>query len=88
MKQLLVIITTLCTFSVSAQYSKAAMDSINKSTQADFEQMLGQLGITPVECRPGPSGNPSDAHAANRLEQKVNQYTLPDPLVLKDGKKN
>ena len=87
MKQLLVIITTLCSFSVTAQYSKAAMDSINKITQADFQQMLVQLGIKPSECRPGPSGNPSDAHAANRREEKVNQYTLPDPLVLKDGKK-
>jgi hypothetical protein len=49
--------------------------------------MLGQLGIPKSAKRPGPSGNPNDPNAANRLEEKVNTYSLPDPLMLKNGKK-
>ena len=50
------------------------MDSINKLTQADYAQMLMQLGIKANEKRPGASGNPNDSNAANRFEEKVNQY--------------
>jgi len=80
----------LLLFSLSAtaqQLSQAQRDSINRVTQADYENMLGQLGIQKNELRPGPSGNPSAPNAANRFEDKVNAYTLPDPLVLKNGKK-
>ncbi len=74
-------------FQAQAQFSQAARDSINRITQTDFEQMLSQLGVAKNDMRPGPSGNPSAPHAANRFEDKVNRYTLPDPLVLKSGKK-
>ena len=48
--------------------------------------MMGLLGITAL--RPGPSGNPKAPNAANYDESKANPYpTLPDPLVLKNGKK-
>ena len=87
MKKLLVMIMVFCSLSATAQFSKAAMDSLNKFTRADYQQMLDQLGIKPNENRPGPSGNPNDANAANRIEEKVNRYLLPDPLVLKNGKK-
>lgn len=61
-------------------------DSINKATQQDYRQMLSQLGIT--NTRPGPSGNPSAPDAANTDESKASPYaTLPDPLVLNNGKK-
>lgn len=57
-----------------------------QATQADYENMLVQLNIT--STRPGPSGNPSAPNAANSDEAKATQYTsLPDPLVLKNGKK-
>ena len=57
-----------------------------QATQADYENMLVQLHIT--STRPGPSGNPSAPNAANSDEAKATQYTsLPDPLVLKNGKK-
>jgi hypothetical protein len=85
MKQLLVILMIHCSLSATAQFSQAARDSINKLTQADYQQMLDQLNINPNEKRPGVSGNPNDANAANRVEEKVNQYKLPDPLVLKNG---
>ena len=48
--------------------------------------MLAVLSIT--STRPGPSGNPSAPNAANIDESKASPYTtLPDPLVLKNGKK-
>ncbi|MEO5594088.1 MAG: hypothetical protein ABIR15_16495 [Chitinophagaceae bacterium] len=58
-------------------------DSINRVTQQDYSQMLGQLHIQ--STRPGPSGNPQAANAANTDESKINTYTLPAPLVLKNG---
>lgn len=87
MKQLLLAFSTLFSLSVIAQFSQAARDSINKLTQEDYQQMLDQLIIKRNEMRPGPSGNPADANAANRLEEKINPYQLPDPLILKNGKK-
>ena len=67
-----------------AQLSQAARDSIGRLSTQDHEQMKKQLGIT-VANRPGPSGNPEAANAANRDESKVNKYTLPNPLILKNG---
>lgn len=84
------IITTLLiavTITSYGQPSQAARDSINKLTQSDYNQMIAQLGILPSQIRRGASGNPKDADAANREESKVNKYILPDPLVLKNGKK-
>lgn len=68
------------------QLSQAARDSLNRITQTDYEQMLGQLGLKRSDMRPGPSGNPSAPNAANRFEDRVNQYTLPDPLTFKNGR--
>lgn len=54
--------------------------------QADYKNMLAQLKIT--STRSGPSGNPSAPNAANTDESKATPYTsLPDPLLLKNGKK-
>jgi hypothetical protein len=62
------------------------IDSINKVTRQDYQNMLQQLNITSV--RPGPSGNPQAPNAANIEEEKATPYTsLPDPLTLKNGKK-
>src|ERR1044071_3589155 len=61
-------------------------DSINRVTQQDYKTMLAQLNIT--STRPGPSGNPSAPNAANTDESQASPYTtLPDPLILKSGKK-
>jgi len=62
-------------------------DSTNRVTQADYNQMLGQLNIKSV--RPGANGNdPKAPNAANYDETKANPYpNLPDPLILKNGKK-
>ncbi len=61
-------------------------DSMRNLTQKDYNNMLAQLNIT--STRPGPSGNPSAPNAANIDESKASPYTsLPDPMVLKNGKK-
>lgn len=86
MKKLLFlpIAALICTIS-QAQFNRKAMDSINKLSYADYSQMLEQLHI--ASTRPGPSGNPSAPDAANTDESKATTYTsLPDPLVLNNGK--
>lgn len=68
-----------------AQMSQAERDSIARLSAEDHEQMRQQLGIN-VANRPGPSGNPSAPNAANRNEANVAPYSLPDPLIFKNGK--
>jgi hypothetical protein len=81
---ILIILSALPAF---AQLSQAERDSINRLTQVDYENMLSQIGLERNAMRRGPSGNPLDSNAANRFEDKVRPYQLPDPLVLKNGKK-
>ncbi|MFN8253541.1 MAG: polysaccharide deacetylase family protein [Ferruginibacter sp.] len=70
------------------QANDKAAKAQQEATQADYENMLTQLNIPPASKRPGPSGNPSAPNAANSDESKATQYTsLPDPLVLNNGKK-
>jgi hypothetical protein len=70
-----------------AQFSKRAQDSIYQITVKDYQDMLHQLGIT--KLRPGVSGmDPKAPDYANYDESKANPYpNLPDPLMLKNGKK-
>lgn len=84
---------SFCCFLVfSFQYSfaqfrltKAQQDSIWNITQKDYQFMLNQLNIKSV--RPGPSGNPKDANAANSDEKLATPYSsLPNPLILNNGK--
>jgi len=60
---------------------------INKLTEEDHKDMLAKLKITSL--RSGVNGNdPNAPNAANYDEAKANPYPdLPDPLVLKNGKK-
>lgn len=59
---------------------------IQQATQLDYKKMLAQLKID--STRRGPSGNPAAPNAANIDESKASPYTsLPDPLILKNGKK-
>ena len=57
------------------------------TAQQDHQQMMDQLHIATL--RPGADGNHPDApNAANYDEAKANPYPkLPDPLVLKSGKR-
>ena len=87
MKKTFLLLSFVVTLQAHAQPSQAARDSLNRITRADYEQMLGQLGLKPGDMRPGPSGDPSAPNAANRFEDKIAPYALPDPLQLKNGKK-
>jgi hypothetical protein len=62
-------------------------DSIGKLSWSDHRQMMDQLHI--ASLRPGVNGNdPTAQDAANYDEAKANPYpVLPDPLVLRNGKK-
>ncbi len=66
---------------------RRSADSIRELTELDYKQMLSQLGIQSI--RPGANGNnPQAPNAANYDEAKANPFPdLPDPLVLKNGKK-
>jgi len=87
----LALLLTLLAAAGHAQFRMSAADSlrrdsINRVTQQDYKNMLGQLSIT--STRPGPSGNPQAPNAANIDEAKASPYTtLPDPLILNNGKK-
>lgn len=85
MKRILFFLIVVTGYNVChAQLSQAARDSIARLSARDYEEMKKQLGVT-APNRPGPSGNPAAPNAANRDESKVNQYVLPDPLMLKNG---
>jgi hypothetical protein len=66
---------------------RRAADSVRQLTESDYRQMLAQLNISSI--RPGANGNnPQAPNAANYDEAKANPYPdLPDPLLLKNGKK-
>src|SRR6476620_4908151 len=95
MKTFNCLIALLIVSHMYAQPPRSAADSIRrdslmrvmqKATQQDYQNMLEQLHIT--STRPGPSGNPQAPNAANNDEAKASPYTtLPDPLILKNGKK-
>lgn len=87
MKNLLFFFLSLSFHLTHAQPTQAERDSIARYTRIDYLHMLDQLGIQESALRPGPSGNPEAPNAANRFEEKVRPYTLPDPLVLNSGEK-
>jgi hypothetical protein len=66
---------------------QAQMQAQQAATREDHQRMMKLLNIT--ELRPGANGSNKDApNYANYDESKVKPYSpLPDPLVLKNGKK-
>ncbi len=91
------LLTTLFSFAQKTPVDSLRQDSLRRSrlaaqqvmqqaTSQDYKTMLAQLHIDAT--RPGPSGNPQAPNGANSDESKASPYTsLPDPLVLKNGKK-
>jgi hypothetical protein len=69
-----------------ARDAAAPAPPVEMTAQEDHKRMLGLLGIEAL--RPGPSGNPQAPNRANADESKANPYpTLPEVLVMKNGKK-
>jgi hypothetical protein len=58
---------------------------VQLTVEQDHQRLLDLLHITAL--RRGPDGDPRSPNAANVDESKVAPYSLPDPLVLKNGKK-
>jgi hypothetical protein len=59
---------------------------VQMSAQEDHQRLMDLLQITSL--RRGPDGNPNSPNAANSDESRANPYpNLPDPLVLKDGRR-
>ena len=83
---LIILLFVLTSNSFFSQFGPA-WDSIKKVTEQDHQYMMGLLNITSL--RPGVNGmDPNAPNAANYDESKANPYpNLPDPLVLKNGRK-
>ena len=66
---------------------RRSADSVRQLTEQDHQDMMDQLKITSL--RQGANGsNPNAPNAANYDETKANPFPeLPDPLILKSGKK-
>lgn len=58
---------------------------VHLTAEQDHQRLLDLLHITALRC--GPDGDPKSPNAANVDESKVAPYSLPDPLVLKNGQK-
>jgi hypothetical protein len=65
---------------------QAAADKMAADRKADYENMLGQLHLTPP-LRTKPVSAYGLPNSANYDEAKANPYPIPDPLTLKNGKK-
>jgi hypothetical protein len=59
--------------------------SVTLTSEQDHERTMQLLHIT--ELRRGPDGDPTSPRSANFDESKVATYTLPDPLVMKNGQR-
>ena len=65
---------------------KPSVDTSAWTTDDDHRNMMQQLGIQSL--RPGPSGSESAPNHANYDESTANPYpNLPDPLILRNGRK-
>ena len=65
----------------------AQQPPVQMTSEQDHQRTMGLLHVTSL--RPGADGNnPNEPNAANYEESKANPYPdLPDPLILKNGKK-
>src|SRR6267142_1987450 len=63
----------------------ASASPVHLSAEQDHQRTLDLLHITAL--RRGPDGDPKSPNAANFDESKVGLYSLPDPLLLKNGRK-
>src|SRR5262245_22880723 len=89
MRKCLLTTAVLATLAVPApaQDTKPADPApLQLTTQQDHKLMMEALGIKSL--RPGANGmNRNAPNAANYDESKVREFTLPDPLVCRDGTK-
>jgi hypothetical protein len=70
---------------ILAQAPETGGGPVQLTAEQDHQRLMELLHITSL--RPGPSGDPKAPNAANVEESKVPAYTLPDPLLFKNGKR-
>lgn len=80
-----VVICACISWSPKTFTQAAGQGPVRLTAEQDHQRLMERLHITSL--RRGPSGDPKAADAANVDESRVPVYTLPDPLVLKNGKK-
>jgi hypothetical protein len=83
----LLLVINVCAFFALPQDKGSLPPPVTMTAQQDHQRMMELLKITSL--RRGADGrNPDAPNAANYDESKANPYpSLPDPLVLKNGKK-
>jgi hypothetical protein len=80
------ILSVLLLASASAVAQTNYPPPVNFTAEQDHQNMMDQLGVKTL--RPGPSGDEKAPNHANYDETTANPYpNLPDPLILKNGKK-
>ncbi len=67
------------------QAATATPSPVHLTSEQDHQRVMDLLHISAL--RRGPDGDPKSPNAANVDEAKVPKYSLPDPLVLKNGQK-
>jgi hypothetical protein len=71
-----------------SQVSAGRQQPVQLTAEQDHQRMMDLLHIPSTSLRPGADGDPKSANAANYDEAKAGPIsTLPDPLLLKGGKK-
>jgi hypothetical protein len=69
----------------SSSATSALPPLVHLTAEQDHQRTMDLLHITSL--RRGPDGDPKSPNAANFDESKVTPYSLPNPLVLSNGKK-
>ena len=80
-----VLIASGASVAQSPQVTTGLTPPVQLTRDQDHQRLMDLLHIT--EMRRGPDGDPTSPHAANFDESKVEPYTLPNPLVLKNGQR-
>ncbi|MGH9512800.1 MAG: acetylxylan esterase [Terriglobales bacterium] len=75
-----------CAVNLAAQAASGNLTPpVHMTAEQDHQRMMDLLHIKSI--RRGADGDSKSPYAANYDESKVGSYTLPDPLVLNNGKK-
>lgn len=81
----LIVAGLACAFGQSAPVTTDLPPPVQLTREQDHQRLMDLLHIS--ELRRGPDGDPTSPNAANFDESKVTPYRLPDPLVLKNGRR-
>ena len=69
----------------SPQVTTGLAPPVQLTSEQDHQRLMDLLHIS--ELRRGPDGDPTSPNAANFDESKVAPYTLPNPLLLRNGQR-